>query len=78
MTYIDKRRIGQNIKSAAKKHGYSLVKLAETAELDSMRLYDYTKGVSAPNSITLYKIAQVLGVTMDSLFEGVEVDNDEG
>ena len=76
MIYIDKHKIGRNIKETAAAHGLTLVKLADKLEIDKGRLYNYTKGLCAPSCITLFRIAKELGVTMDSLMDGAE-KNDE-
>lgn len=61
--------IGQRIKERREELGWSLSKLADTAQVGKGYLWSLEKGEtkSRPSGQTLYRIAEALGVTMSDL-----------
>lgn len=65
-------RIGENIKQARKKRGYTQKELAELCEFATITLRQYESGKRNPKIETLQKIASALGVDVTEL---IEIDN---
>jgi transcriptional regulator with XRE-family HTH domain len=60
--------LAQNIKNARKEKHYTQEKLAELVNCSTVFISQIETGVRVPSLETLYNIADVLGVTIDSLF----------
>lgn len=65
MNYI---LLAQNIKNARKNKNYTQEQLAEWVNCSTVFISQIETGVRVPSLETLYKIADVLGVTIDTLF----------
>lgn len=62
-----KRRFGDRMKELRKKRGLSQEKLALDIEMDLTSVNEIEKGHRSPKLITMYKIAQALGVNLRDL-----------
>lgn len=61
------RRFGDRMKNLRKKRGLSQEKLALDIEMDLTSVNEIEKGHRSPKLITMYKIAQALGVNLREL-----------
>jgi transcriptional regulator with XRE-family HTH domain len=68
--------VGQNIKEWREKRSYSQVELARLVGISANSLYRIEKESNIPRPQTLRKIAEVLGVTPETLLSGAEVKNE--
>jgi predicted transcriptional regulator len=59
--------IGEAIRKARLDKGYSILKMAEIAQVTFNTVYRWEKGISYPNVFNLIPIADALGVTLDEL-----------
>lgn len=62
-----KRRFGERMKELRKKKGFSQEKLALDIEMDLTSVNEIERGHRSPKLITMYKIAQALGVSLKEL-----------
>lgn len=62
-----KRRFGDRMKDLRKKKGLSQEQLALDIEMDLTSVNEIEKGHRSPKLITMYKIAQALGVSLREL-----------
>lgn len=62
-----KRRFGDRMKELRKKKGLSQEKLALDIEMDLTSVNEIERGHRSPKLITMYKIAQALGVSLKDL-----------
>lgn len=62
-----KRRFGERMRQIRKEKGLSQEKLALEVEMDLTSINEIEKGHRSPKLITIYKIAQALGVSMSEL-----------
>lgn len=68
--------IGEAIRKARLDKGYSILKMAEIAQVTFNTVYRWEKGLSYPNVFNLIPIADALGLTLDELV-GRTVKTDE-
>ena len=64
--------IAQNIMKLRKAAGFSQLDLAVRAEITTGMLLDFEHARGNPNTATLSKLANALGVPLHALFEGIE------
>ncbi len=64
------KRIGSNIQRCRKNLGLSKSGFASKIEMSKSQLSEYENGRKIPNTITLARIAEGLGITLDSLYYG--------
>lgn len=64
-----KRRFGERMRELRKKKGLSQEKLALDIEMDLTSVNEIEKGHRSPKLITMYKIAEALGVPLKSLVD---------
>lgn len=65
-------RLVQNIKALAVQKGFKMKELLALCGITSGALSQWKSGLTNPHTTTLYKIATVLGVTIQELLEGTE------
>lgn len=72
MSAIQKHRrlLGEAVRHARKKAGFSQEKLAETASLSTVFISRIERGVESPSVDNLLKIAKALRVRVSDLVEG--------
>lgn len=63
----DKRMIGQNIKRYRIRQGMSQCQMAELLWIDRSSLSAYETGKRIPDIFMLWRIADIFGITLDSL-----------
>lgn len=68
--------IGEAIRKARLDKGYTILQLAEVAQVTFNSVYRWEKGISYPNVFNLIPIADTLGLTLDELV-GRTVKTDE-
>lgn len=66
------RTVGHRIALARIERGFSQYDLARAANTARNMISDYECGKTMPSSYTLYKLAETLGVSQDSLCEPLE------
>ncbi len=64
------RHVGQNVRNARNRKGYSQEKLAELCALDRGAISKIEKGQRLPHLMTVLKIIAVLEVTVEELLRG--------
>ncbi len=64
------KRIGSNIQRCRENLGLSKSGFASKIEMSKSQLSEYENGRKIPNTITLARIAEGLGITLDSLYYG--------
>lgn len=69
---MNKFAIGNNIRRILDERGLSQVWLAKQIGTSNTIFTPWMNGKNFPNLMTLYRISKVLGVTIDSLMEGVD------
>ena len=69
---MDRRAVGKNIRKRLTDIGMTQCSLAEKVGLTEVTISRYILGQRQPTSYALYRIAIVLGVTMEQLMQGVE------
>lgn len=62
-----KRRLGSRMKELRRKKGLSQEKLALDIDMDLTSVNEIENGHRSPKLITMYKIAQALGVSLKEL-----------
>lgn len=62
-----KRKFGNRMKDLRRKKGFSQEKLALDIEMDLTSINEIENGHRSPKLITMYKIAQALGVSLKEL-----------
>lgn len=65
-------RLVQNIKALTVQKGLKMKELLALCGITSGALSQWKSGLTKPHTATLYKIATVLGVTIQDLLEGTE------
>ena len=66
-------RLGKNIAATRKAVGKTQAEVAEKVEIDTVSLSRIERGIVVPGITTLDNIADVLGVSLGSLFNGVSL-----
>ncbi len=64
-----KKRFGERMKALRKKKGLSQEKLALDIDMDLTSVNEIENGHRSPKLITMYKIAQALGVSLSDLVD---------
>ncbi len=64
------------LKEIRKAKGYTQKELAEIVGVDTSSISKYEKGVAEPSYVVLKKLANALGVSIDS-FSDVEIETDD-
>lgn len=64
-----KIRFGNRMRELRKKKGFSQEKLALDIDMDLTSINEIEKGHRSPKLITMYKIAQALGVSLSELVD---------
>lgn len=62
------RKFGERVKELRKKKGLSQEKLALDVEMDLTSINEIEKGHRSPKLITVYRIAEALGIDISELF----------
>lgn len=75
--YIDYALIGERIREARKKKGWSQEKLSEEIDLATAFLSRVERGRSQINLKRLAQISQVLDISLESLITGVNTKSDK-
>lgn len=65
----DRNSIAARLKEARGKAGLSQWELAKKMDIPPTRISEYERGIREPGSVMLWRLAQALGVTTDSLLE---------
>lgn len=65
-------RLVQNIKALTVQKGFKMKELLALCGITSGAVSQWKNGLTKPHTSTLYKIATVLGVTIQDLLEGTE------
>jgi transcriptional regulator with XRE-family HTH domain len=68
--------MGSTIRGLRRRHGLTLVQLAERAELSHSFLSQVERGLAQPSMRSLHRIAQVLGTSQDKLIAGAVTDDE--
>lgn len=76
MIDLQNLNIGEAIRKARLDKGYTILQLAEVAQVTFNSVYRWEKGISYPNVFNLIPIADTLGLTLDELV-GRTVKTDE-
>lgn len=69
--------IGENIKAARKKAGLTQKGLADKLGIPYQGISQYERGIRKPKLETLDRIATALGVSLETLLDGVNFENSE-
>lgn len=72
-----KINVGEAIRKARLDKGYTILQLAEVAQVTFNSVYRWEKGISYPNVFNLIPIADALGVTLDELVGKVVRSNEQ-
>jgi len=62
-----KRRFGEKMRQLRKEKGLSQEKLGFVVEMDLTSINEIERGHRSPKLITMYKIAQALGISLSKL-----------
>ena len=62
-----KRRFGEKMRQLRKEKGLSQEKLGFAVEMDLTSINEIERGHRSPKLITMYKIAQALGISLSKL-----------
>lgn len=68
--------IGKNIRKLRENYGYTRETLAELADMNDKFLYEVETGKKGLSAQKMFKLSHSLGVTMDFLVSGEQIDND--
>lgn len=68
---LDCEVLGSNLKELRKERKLSREEFASRIGVSSRIISDYEDGLKTPRLATFYKIARVLGVTMDSILRSM-------
>ena len=75
-TETEWKAMGGRIKDACKEKGYKLADLARFLGIETQQMYRISRGMNPCKSEYIYEISQLLDISTDELFFGME-KNDE-
>ena len=75
---MNRYAIGNNIRRILDERKLSQLWLAKQIGAKNTIFTPWLNGKALPSLMSLYRISRVLGVTMDSLMEGIDDDRTEG
>lgn len=72
------KQVGSNLKKWRSIRGFSRKEVADSAGIIPQQYYGYEKGSTEPGVVTAYKMANVLGISLQDMLigEGISIENE--